>query len=85
MASGTPVLMTLLPGVGSEYYDYVYVIEEENSSGASRIMKEIASKPGSELREKGLKAREYIYKNKNCISQSRRIIDFIMETFSVKL
>lgn len=85
MASGTPVLMTVLPGIGSEYYKYVYSIKEESSSGVSAVMREIASKSDSELKEKGLKARDYIYNNKNCITQSRRILDFITENFGVAL
>ena len=85
MASGTPVLMTVLPGIGSEYYKYVYSIKEESPSGVSAAMREIASKSDSELKEKGLKARDYIYNNKNCITQSRRILDFITENFGVGL
>ena len=85
MASGTPVLMTVLPGIGSEYYEYVYAIKEESSSGVSAVMREIASKSDFELKEKGLKARDYIYNNKNCITQSRRILDFISENFGVGL
>ena len=85
MASGTPVLMTVLPGIGPEYYEYVYAIKEESSSGVSAAMREIASKSDSELKEKGLKARDYIYNNKNCITQSRRILDFITENFGVGL
>ena len=62
MASGTPVLMTVLPGIGPEYYEYVYAIKEESSSEYL-----------------------YIYNNKNCITQSRRILDFITENFGVGL
>ncbi len=77
MASGVPVLMTKLPGIPDEYFDYVYTIDRENTDGVCNKLKEIFSTPKAVLDAKGAAAREFIIKNKNNIVQSERILNFI--------
>lgn len=79
MVSGTPVLMTKLPGIGAEYFEHVYTIDEETSDGVCKILKEIFSKENQELQDKALEARKFILENKNYIMQAKRIIDFLKE------
>lgn len=76
MASGTPVLMTCLPGVPDEYFDYVYTISEENSEGVCTTLKILLSDEDG-IKEKGLKAREYVCTHKNCKKQAKRVVDFM--------
>ncbi|HOP11776.1 MAG TPA: glycosyltransferase [Oscillospiraceae bacterium] len=77
MASGVPVLMTKLPGIPTEYFNYVYTIDEENGEGVCNKLKEIFNQPSNFMRNKGLTARKYITENKNNVIQSQRILDFI--------
>ena len=38
MASGTPILTTKLPGMPKEYYEYIYLFEEESIEGMKNKM-----------------------------------------------
>jgi glycosyltransferase involved in cell wall biosynthesis len=80
MVSGTPVLTTNLPGMPKEYHDYVYLIEDESAQGVSQVLKKLlVDTPASELKDKGLSAKQFVLKNKNNIFQSKRVIDFIKQ------
>lgn len=81
MASATPVLMTRLPGIGEEYYRYVFSIEEETSDGVCCALKEIFSGTDEELSEIGQAARAFVVGQKNNLVQSKRIIDFLAQHF----
>jgi glycosyltransferase involved in cell wall biosynthesis len=76
MLSGTPVLMTKLPGVPKEYFDFVLTIDNETPEGISNTLKNI-DKNYDHLVDLGLKAREFVYNNKNPIKQANKIIEFI--------
>lgn len=60
MASGTPALMTRLPGMPEEYLEYVYILEDESIDGMAEKMKEILNLSKEENMEKGRKAKEYV-------------------------
>lgn len=77
MASGTPVLMTKLPGVPIEYFDYVYTINEETEDGISKDLKKILCKTNKELDDFGLKARSFVVENKNIKLQCGKIFNFL--------
>lgn len=80
MVSGTPVLTTNLPGMPKEYHDYVYLLEDESAQGVSQVLKKLlVDTPTSELKDKGLSAKQFVLKNKNNIFQSKRVIDFIKQ------
>lgn len=78
MASGTPVLMTRLPGLPEEYYPFLYFFEDETVEGFSITIKEVLSRGSIELREKGRQAQQFLVKQKGAIKQVRRIVDFIV-------
>ena len=77
MASGTPILTTRLTGMPSEYYDYIYTIDEENSGGISAVLKDLLSRPREELHEKGCMAKNFILENKSDIQQGRKFAEFL--------
>lgn len=77
MASGTPTLTTKLPGMPKEYYDYVYLIEDESTEGVAKTLSNVLSNSREELHEKGLRAKEFVLNNKNNKIQSKKIIDMI--------
>lgn len=77
MASGTPVLMTRLPGVPEEYFNFVYTIDREDSNGVSNILKKILLQPEEEILKIGEKARNYVSLNKSQKRQCERIYRFL--------
>lgn len=76
MVSGTPALLTKLPGMPKEYLKYVYVLEKESVDGMAEKLNEILNLSEEELKEKGKLAKEYVLKEKNNRMQAKRIIDF---------
>lgn len=79
MASGTPLLTTKLPGMPSEYNDYVYLIEDESVEGIHKVLTNLFSKTDEELKKFGGKAKSFVLKNKSNEIQAKRIIDFLKE------
>lgn len=77
MVSGTPILTTPLQGMPKEYYDYVYIFEDESIIGMSNTIAKILSKSKEELHAKGLKAKEFVIKEKNNFVQARRLFEFL--------
>ncbi len=77
MMMGVPVLMHRLPGVPSEYDEYVNYIENDSAEAIGEAILKILNKSQKERDEQGLKAREFIIKNKNAFVQAQRVIDFI--------
>ncbi len=79
MASGTPVLMTRLPGVPDEYYPFLYTFDDESIEGMRDRIKSVIRKSSSELREKGRRAQEFLIKSKSSNIQVERICKFIFD------
>lgn len=77
MASGTPVLTTVLPGMPKEYHPYVYLIEEETAEGIGKALKKVLSQPDEALFQKGAEARQFILENKNNVIQGKKILDLL--------
>lgn len=77
MLSGTPVLMTRLPGVPKEYLEHVYTIDEENEDAVFETLKTIFNKDNDELVEFGLSGRNFVLTNKNCFRQCEKIHVFL--------
>lgn len=79
MVSGTPLVTTKLPGIPDEYFEHLYLFEEESIEGFAKKMQEILSLPCTELRQKGRDAQEFVLKNKNNIVQTKKIINFFTQ------
>ncbi len=77
MASGTPVLTTVLPGMPREYHPYVYLIEDETAEGIGKALKEVLSRSDEELFQKGSEARRFILENKNNVIQGKKILNLL--------
>jgi len=80
MASGTPLLAFMLPGIPEEYRDYMYIIEKNDPSSLARDLEKIMGMPQEELNSFGARTRSYVLKNKNCITQADRMLSFIEST-----
>ncbi len=74
MVSSRPVLMTKLGGMPLQYHEYVYLLEDETVEGMAEALKNIFEKDPSELSYKGAQARDFVLKNKNNVSQARKLV-----------
>ncbi len=79
MVSGTPLLTSKLPGMPSEYNDYVYLIEDETVLGISETLKYLLSKPEDELIYFGKMAQHFVLNKKSNIQQAKKILNFFFK------
>jgi len=77
MVSGTPIVTTSLAGMPKEYYDYVYIFEDESLDGIYKTLKDLLSKPKSELHEFGGIAKNFVLTKKSNLVQANRLINFL--------
>jgi glycosyltransferase involved in cell wall biosynthesis len=76
MVSGTPVLTSKLPGIPDEYFQYVYLIEDETAEGIAEKLVSFFKEPLEIRLEKGKKARQFVLDNKSNTTQAGKIINF---------
>lgn len=79
MVSGITLLTTKLPGMPSEYNDYVYFFEEESVEGMRNTLEFLLSKPNEELVNLGKKAQLFVLNHKSNVIQAKKIIDFLLK------
>lgn len=77
MSSGTPLLSTKLPGIPSDYFDFIYAIDKEDIEGMTDALAKVLSNDTSILKEKGLRAFSYVKQNKTNVAQAKKIVDFL--------
>ena len=77
MASGTPVLTTPLPGMPKEYYDFVYILEDEDENGIFVKLKTILANSPEKLHNFGLSAKQFVLTKKNNVKQAARIVELV--------
>lgn len=79
MASGTPVLMTHLPGLPDEYEPYLYFPKTEDPEGFACAIDAILGKDKEELEAFGLRAARFIKTKKNSEMVMKKVIDFVKD------
>lgn len=79
MISGTPLLTTRLPGMPKDYYDYVYLFNEETENGFLNVLSDVLNYNSTELHEMGCNAKLFAINNKNNIKQAEKLTKFISE------
>lgn len=77
LASGAPVMVSKLPGMPSEYYPYIFTIDDESEEGIAAALKDFFSLPDTVRYEKGEAARRFVIKEKSNTAQAKRIMDFL--------
>ncbi|MBS5588773.1 MAG: glycosyltransferase [[Clostridium] spiroforme] len=77
MSSGTPLLTTKLPGIPEEYFNYVYVLDNETEEGLSKKIEEIFSLSENNLIELGKEAMDFVLNEKNSKVQGKKIFEFL--------
>lgn len=78
MVSGTPVLSTRLPGIPSDYNDYLYWFDDSDIDSMKKKIIEVMSMSSRDLNNFGLRSKKYVLRNKSNILQAERIIKFIL-------
>lgn len=76
MVSGTPMLTNKLPGMPQEYWQYVYLNNEESVDGMHNSLNSILSKTKNELHDFGSSAKQFVLEKKNNKIQAARVLDF---------
>lgn len=80
MSTGTPVLMTRLPGVPEEYLEHLFLIREESAAGIARALTEALSHSDAALFEKGCRARRFVLEERNNVVQAAKIIEMLNQS-----
>lgn len=75
MVSGTPVLTTKLLGMPKEYYEYVFLIEDDSEESVKNTLQKILNLDSNTLFKKGREARRFVLNNKNNVMQARRVLE----------
>lgn len=81
MASGTPLLTTKLPCIPTDQFPYLYFLEDESSHGVAEKLKYIFSLSPDDLYQFGLSAKEYVVREKNNVTQAKKLINMIENSF----
>ncbi len=77
MASGTPYLTTDLPGIPTEYKDYIFTIEDNSVGTVKTGIEKVLSLTAREREVFGERAKTFVLENKNKYIQSKKIADFL--------
>lgn len=76
-ASGTPTLLYRLKGIPDEYFEYCFTLTDQSIEALTLKIKEILTMNKDDLRQKGMRARQFIIDKKNPQKQVERIIELI--------
>ena len=77
MASGNPVLSFDIPGIPDEYHKHLVIMRECSSECIAETVVKVAKMTDSERRDFGNSAMNFILENKNKITQTEKMIEFI--------
>ena len=77
MASGTAVLSTRVRGIPDEYFDHMFVIEDESVNGIASAIKNTLDLPDSDLYHVASEARRFVLYTKDKRSQALKIIEMM--------
>lgn len=79
MISGNPVLSCRIGGIPEEYFDYLVEMNDVSPESIAESIKRTATMSFEDRVVLGRKGKEFILREKNNVSQTKRIIDFIKE------
>ena len=77
MASGTATIITRLEGIPEEYFEFVYVWEDETVLGMCNFLKKMFKEDVSRLYQKGKKAQQFVLQNKSVSQQGKCVLEFL--------
>ena len=77
MTSGTPMIAVKLPGIPSEYYEYIYTFAGESVDEMAESLKAVFAESEDKLRDMGLSAYRYVTEHKNSRAQAKKVLELI--------
>lgn len=77
LSSGTPMIAYKLDGIPNEYDSYIYYVDNNSIEALRDKIKDVCEKHIDDLHSQGIKAREFVMKQKNEVVQARRILEMI--------
>lgn len=77
MSTGVPVLTTKLPGIPSEYDDVIIYFKSDDKESIKEKILELYNSDKEELNIIGLRAYDFVMKNKTNIIQSKKILELM--------
>lgn len=83
MASGTPLLTTKVGGMPEEYFDYLYLIEDESINGIADALSSVLNAEPGVLSEMAQRAEHFAIKGKSYRKMTENVLEFL-QTHSCK-
>ena len=77
ISTGTPILTTKLASMPAEYYDYIYILENESKSGMADKLSDIMMSDAEQLICFGAKAKNWIIEQKNNVMQISKLLGIL--------
>ena len=77
LSSGVPLVAYKLDGIPDEYDEFIAYPECDSPEALAHEIIEICNMPHEDRIAKGKKAKDFVFKNKNKVTQAQRIIEFI--------
>lgn len=74
LSSGVPTLCTKLKGIPAEYWDFLYLIEDESVEGIMKAIKDLFEIDFSKRMKKAAEGKQFVLKNKNGDVQVRKLL-----------
>ena len=74
MKSGRPVITTKLPGIPTDYNDYLMFFDGDSEDDMCNSLVHFAKIDNSDLNAFGIKAKRFVLENKNNIVQTEKIL-----------
>lgn len=79
LSSGTPVIAYKLDGIPEEYNGYINYVSDNSPEAMADKIRQICEMPESIRQEMGARARQFVLSQKNCIEQTKKILDLLKE------
>lgn len=84
LKAGRPVIMHKLPGIPSEYNNYLTYFENTTDEAFQKGLLAIMAKTDEELNEIGIRGKLFVEREKNSVVQGRRMSEFLMKVSKQK-
>lgn len=77
MASGTPVVMNRLPGIPTEYQDYIMFAENDSVDALAKALGEMFNLSETQRKEYGNAAKCFVAEKKSPVYQTLKIVEMV--------
>lgn len=85
LSSGRPLVAYKLDGIPDEYDDFIFYVPDNSIDSLTNKLIEVCSLSSDVLKSRGDVAKKWVVNNKNCVLQTMKIIDLIIDIQSARL